>query len=304
MMPDASTLTAADPDLLAAVPGYGAGEGLVELAVVGGRTEVVGLRAESPLRLLSPRSRSEAAWVVAGSYGGGLVSGDRLSVNVRCRPHTCVVLGTQATTKIYRNRIGAAVGLPAACRQEISATLDDGATLVSWPDPVTCFKGSRFVQRQTFRLSSTASLVAVDWMTSGRMARGERWAFESYRTETSIYVDGRLRLRDSTTLDPLDGPFDVTARTAGFDVLGMAWVVGPRFSSVAAGLMSRLERDPIDPRRDVLYGISPLADPGTGDAGVVIRFAARSTDAGWRWLRSQLSGVLDVIGIDPWSRRG
>lgn len=280
------------------------GDGEVELAVVAGRTTVVRLRAESPLRLLSPRSRSNAAWVVAGSYGGGLVSGDRLSVSMRCGPRTHTVLGTQATTKVYRSRIGRGTGPVAACRQELSADLADGAALVSWSDPVTCFAGSRFAQRQAFRLAPTASLVVVDWVTSGRMARGERWAFERYASETQIHTSGRLRLRESTTLVPTDGLMSSAALTAGMDCLGMAWVVGPAFAGVADELLRRLERDPIDPRRSVQFAVSRLGEAGTDFSGAVVRFAARGTDAGWSWLRSQLRGVLDAVAIDPWSRRG
>ncbi|QOV91921.1 urease accessory protein UreD [Humisphaera borealis] len=305
MIPDAPSLAIADPTPSRAPNAARAGFGRVDLALVGGRTEVVRLRAESPLRLLSPRSRAAAAWIVAGSYGGGFVCGDRISVAVRCGPGTRTVLGTQASTKVYRSRSAFAAGSGGgAGQQQLAAVLGENAMLVSWPDPITCFAGSRFVQRQNFDLSPTASLVAVDWLTSGRMARGERWAFDRYETETRISVGGRLRLRESTTLDPADGPIHPVARTAGMDCLGMAWVVGPAFAGVAEALKQRLERQPIDPRRDVQYGISPIGDAATEFSGAVVRFAAKSTDAAWHWLRSQLASAMEVVGIDPWSRRG
>ncbi|HEX8912774.1 MAG TPA: urease accessory protein UreD [Humisphaera sp.] len=277
------------------------GTGLVELAVVAGRTEVVRLRHESPLRLLVPRQRSAAptsAWVVAGSYGGGLVAGDTLAVTLRAGPGTSALLGTQASTKVFRSAPGRR-GVPGAtAAQRLAATLADGATLVAWPDPVTCFAGSRFEQVQRFDLDPSASLLAVDWLTSGRMARGERWAFARYRSETTISVGGATRVKDATLLDPADGPLDAVARTGGFDCLGMAWAVGPCFAGAAAGLQARLGRASIDPRRDVQFAVSPI------DGGTVVRFAGRSTEAAWRWLREHLTDGLAAVGLDPWARRG
>jgi len=285
---------------------FAAGRGEVELARAGGRTRVVRMRADSPLRLLNPGGHASGAWVVAGSYGGGLVDGDRLDLAVRCGEGTTTIIGTQASTKVYRtggNGRGADRGV--GCRQSMRASIGHDALLVSWPDPVTCFAGSQYHQHQSFELTPTASLVAVDWLTSGRMARGERWAFARYQSATSVRIDGRLRWRESLTLDPADGPLDALARTAGMDCLGIAWVMGPAFADVAETILRRLEREPIDPRRPVLFGVSRLDDgDGAAMTGTVLRFAARSTDAAWLWLRGQLSGALSVVGMDPWSRRG
>lgn len=312
----ASTVTAAGPAIARSdgtrrvdapevatggTPLRSAGTGVVELAAVNGWTEVVRLRAESPLRLLAPRRRSDpsrTAWIVAGSYGGGLVDGDRLSVAVRCGPGTAAVLGTQASTKVYRSAASRRAGASVGSGQALDATLADGAVLIAWPDPVTCFAGSRYAQRQAFDLAPSASLLAVDWVTSGRMARGERWAFDRYHSVTEIRVAGRLRVRDAVLLDPADGPLDAVARTGGFDCLGTAWLVGPALEPAVSAVLAALGRAPIDPRRDVQFGVSPVA------AGAVVRFAGRSTEATWRWLREQLAGCLTVVGLDPWARRG
>lgn len=288
------------PDPHAAHARPAPGSGLVELRVVGGRTEVVRLASNSPLRLLAPgRRRTAAAWVVAGSYGGGLVSGDRLDVEVRCGEGTVAVLGTQASTKVYRSPSASNDVASPASGQTLWATLAETAVLVSWPDPVTCFAGSRYEQSAAFDLAPSASLLAVDWLTSGRMARGERWAFDRYESVTTISIAGRPIVHDAVRLDPADGPLDAVARTGGFGCLGTAWLVGPALAGVTADLIGRLARSPIDPRRDVQYAVSPLVG-----GGAVVRLAGRTTESAWRWLREQLAGALDVVGIDPWARRG
>jgi urease accessory protein len=63
-----------------------------------------------------------------------------------------------------------------------------GALLVSLPDPVVCFASSDYRQTQAFTVESSAGLVALDWMTSGRRGSGERWAFDAYASTTTLRV--------------------------------------------------------------------------------------------------------------------
>ena len=103
------------------------GFGRIELTRVGGRTVVTRSRANSPLKLLAPRSgaRGRAAWVFSSTYGGGLVAGDDVRVELRAGDGTAALLGTQASTKVYPAGAGG-VG----CRQALDATIGDGGVLV------------------------------------------------------------------------------------------------------------------------------------------------------------------------------
>ena len=58
-------------------------------------------------------------------------------------------------------------------------TVGASAMMALMPQPLTCFKGAHFTQRQEFHLAAdgSSSLVVVDWCTSGRMGRGEKWEF-------------------------------------------------------------------------------------------------------------------------------
>lgn len=86
--------------------------------------------------------------------------------------------------------------------------------LVFIPDPIACFQGARFEQKQAFRMTPSSSLIVVDWLISGRkrsfLSTGqvfstreehyEQWAFELYDTRTEIYIDGEPLLIDRTRL--------------------------------------------------------------------------------------------------------
>ncbi|KAJ1959672.1 hypothetical protein IWQ62_004521 [Dispira parvispora] len=82
-----------------------------------------------------------------------------------------------------------------------------GGCLVSLPSPVTCFKNARYQQRQDFHLEDTSSsLVLLDWVTSGRVSRGEAWQFDMYSSTNSIYVNDKLVFKDAVHLSDKFSP--------------------------------------------------------------------------------------------------
>ena len=204
-----------------------AGAGFVELRDVAGKTAITRCRADSPLRLLTPSDGASTARLIAGTYGGGLVGGDAIELTVDAGVGTRCLLGTQASTKIYRSA-------GAGCTQHLTVSAADDAIIASLPDPVVCFAGSRYVQGQRFDLSAGSSLVALDWFTSGRAARGERWAMNHYASRTEIIVSGRCVFLDRVELDPDDGEIGGAMRMGRVNCFATVVMVGPAVGS--AGL--------------------------------------------------------------------
>ena len=116
----------------------------------------------------------------SSTFGGGLVAGDQIHLDMQLTPNTTCVLSTQASTKVYRD--------PAkkGCQQTLKANIADGALLVSVPDPITCFADALYEQQQQFHLAPEGSVVLLDWLTSGRRKRGESWDFTRYRSQIDI----------------------------------------------------------------------------------------------------------------------
>src|SRR6185369_12726631 len=102
------------------------------------------------------------------SFGGGLVAGDQTCLHLTLDDGARCFLGTQSATKVYRNPAGR------PCGQELIARLGRESLLVLAPDPVQCFAGACYSQRQVCHLGAGASLVLLDWVCGGRVARGER----------------------------------------------------------------------------------------------------------------------------------
>jgi len=258
----------------------------LDFALVAGRTALIGARATAPLKLLQPRHRGTAAWACLSSLGGGLVDGDAICVSARVRSGAAAAVTTQASTKVYRG----------AASQRLEARVDGGALLVVAPDPVVCYAGARYAQRQSFELAPRADLAVVDWLTSGRAARGERWAFASYESRLSIRRAGRELLRDALRLDPAAGT--LSARLGRWNVLGTAVALGPRLVAGARTMIEEAAREPL-PRTPALM----MTASALGDDGVIVRLAAESVEDCARSLRERLRWIWSSLGDDPWSAR-
>jgi urease accessory protein len=265
-----------------------AGAGELRVARAGAKSVVARARATSPLKLLMPQNHGRAAWVFTSTYGGGLVDGDAVALDVEIGEGAAAWLSTQASTKVYRS--------PRGVSSVLRARVMAGAALVVVPDPVVCFAGSTYRQSQQFDLAPDAGLVCVDWMTSGRRARGERWAFDEYRARLVVRVAETVLCYDAVTLAASDGP--LADRFDRFDVLATAVIAGPSFGGEAGALVADRARCALERRADTVVSASPL-----GDGGALIRIAGRSVEDVGRVLRHSLAFLPSVFGDDPLSRK-
>jgi urease accessory protein len=261
----------------------------VELSNVRGRTVVTRASARSPFKLLTPQTRGDSAWVFVSTYGGGLVGGDSVRMDVRAGANTRCLLSTQASTKVYRT-------LGPTSRQQLHVRAEAGAIVMSAPDPVVCFAGSKFEQTQRFDLDPDASVIAIDWLTSGRRARGERWAFHRYQSHTEAVLGGRCIFRDTICLDPSDGPIVSSMRMGPIDCFATVLVIGEALRQQVERLLRFVSAQSAS-GSPVLFAASPI------HTGLVIRVAARDTEAVARWIRERLDFVPEFLGNDPWSRK-
>jgi urease accessory protein len=249
------------------------------------RTVIAHAAAASPIRLLTPRNHGDGAWVYTATLGGGLVDGDHLRVEVVVAEETTCVLGTQASTKVYRS--------PSGCSQQLEARVDRGAALAILPDPVVCFAGARYSQEVTVDLDRDGSLLLLDGYTCGRSARGERWQFATYRSRTTITRQGERALVDATLLESEQG--SIGERMGRFDVVLSVIAVGPRFATV----------------RDALRAIRPAAAKSSpvvavsphGDDMTIARVAGECFEEASRALRPSFAALAAVLGDDPFARK-
>ncbi|KAI5840309.1 UreD urease accessory protein-domain-containing protein [Morchella snyderi] len=199
------------------------------------------------------------------SYGGGLVSNDRINLTVLVEAHAKLCLLTQAdqskgSTKIFKRKHPTH-----HTTQSLTLTLHPSSALLLLPDPVQPFADSHYSQRQTVLLPAAeaeaaagagASFVLLDWVSEGRTARGERWQLARFESRTEIYsaAGGRLLLRDAVVLDGgvVGGEEEgdgLCARMDGLGCVATLIVGGPRFAALGAWVVRRYGDEPRGGRR-------------------------------------------------------
>ena len=279
------TTVATEPDT--AAPQAAPGRGAVAIVRRGDCSFVTRAYATSPLRLLNPGNHGDAAWVYTSSFGGGLVDGDEITLDIDVGPEAAAYLSTQSSTKVYRSPRGTTAITRGVVRSH--------GLLVAAPDPVVLFAGARYCQRQRYDVAPDAGLVVVDCLVSGRRACGERWNFSEYDSLIEVSVDGRPRLHDAVALRAADG--DLTVRFGRFNVLASAIVAGGLLRTDIAGVLA-LASQPVRRRAEQVVTASSL-----GDDACILRVAGTTTEDVGRTLRELLRFVPVRLADDPWTRK-
>jgi urease accessory protein len=244
--------------------------------------------ATSPVKVFETKASGTACWAYAASLGGGLVGGDQIRMTVEVAAGARALLMTQASTKVYRSL------RPAT--QVIAGAVDAGGLLVVVPDPVVCFAAADFSQSQRYDLREDASLVVVDWMTSGRHASGERWAFSRYESRIVVARNTRPIFWDAVVLERDLDP--IVERMGRFEVLLTAVLTGPLVSDAAEMIVDRVAPMAIARQQELIVSASKLRG-----GGALLRMAGVSVEQVGRTLRSFFTFLPPLLGDDPWSRK-
>lgn len=272
---------------LAERPVIAPGQARLEVEMVAHQSAVTSAAASSPMKLLTPVARGQSVWAYTSSFGGGLVAGDQTQLEVKLRGGARCFLGTQSSTKVYRN--------PAArpCDHATRAEIDGDSLLVFAPEPVQAFADSRYTQRQEFHLAPNAGLVLLDWFSSGRSARGERWAFKHLQSRNDVFIGGERALVDSVRLSS----DELATQMGRFNCLATLLLIGPPVQTASATLLQQIAARPVEKRASLVCSATPVRD------GVLLRIAGVEVERVRRELSSHLTFFRDLLGDDPWARK-
>jgi urease accessory protein len=222
------------------------------------------------------------------TFGGGLVGGDELELDVDVGRGATLVVFSQSSTKVFRG----------SARQVLRAKVD--GTLVLLPDPVAAFSGARYAQRVDVELGREGACVLLDGFTSGRAAFGDRWAMTSLDLRTTVTTyDGQAVLADALRFDVADGPLD--ERAGRFDAFATLVAIGRGVAPV----VDAIEREPIaPPSNDLVVAASPLPRAqALGLPGAMARVAAVTPARAMAAVRARLRNLPDIDAVDPFGSR-
>ena len=268
------------------------GQGKLRVSSVEGQSAVVNAQASNPLKFLLPQYQGTASWIYTTGFGGGMVSGDHIDIAIEIDDHARAFMGTQASTKIYKQLHEGLVA-----RQDVNGQIGERAVLVSFPDPIACFAQADFAQEQNFYLNQDSSLFAIDWFSAGRANRGEHWSMQRLYSRMRLYRDSVLFYEDPVLLENTLNKYEIADRMFGMNIFGSVVMLGPAMRGLAEQVTERVASIPIEKYAPCLESVSPIAD------GVVWRFASQSIDAMQQAVLDLLDSCESVIGDKPWRRR-
>jgi urease accessory protein len=256
------------------------------------------------------------------TYGGGIVAGDTIDLDIQLDNRTRLILLTQGSTKIFKTPDPSVVS-----RQHMTIHLSREAALVYLPDPVQPFAHTSFSQSQIYHLKNEqGNFLACDWVTSGRSARGENWDIHEYKSRNEVWTcddvgKKRLLLRDNLILDK-QGRTDMalSSRMDGYSVFGTLIIRGQVFSSLSQFFLNEFEvlpriggrnwGDVVQPdltpaeqrrydrqQRETVDGLIWSAANVRGF--VLVKFASREIEGSRNWIRDMIKedgSVLQAFG--------
>ena len=259
------------------------GQARARIGLVDGESSVVLQQGRAPSKLLAPTPRGQAAWICHMTFGGGVVAGDRIALDLELAAHTTALSATQGATKVYRD--------PEArwSEQKTSAQIADGALLVSLPHPVTAYAEARYRQHTSFHCAPGGSAVWWDVLTAGRPAQGEHWSADTVHLSTDVQVGDTVIARDELKLQ---GPFS-RAQLQAYRCVFSLGLVGPRCAEAVAAISAQ---EPLA-SQDCRWVLSPLAGHGC-----LIRGLAANVEIARDTCRNLIPWLPEVLGDDPWLR--
>ena len=249
-------------------------------------------RQDPPWKVVRAFALPESGRLVhLNNVSGGVLAGDRLALDVEVKAGAAAQITTTGATRLYRHRAGAADS-----EQRARFSVGDAALLEYLPDAVIPYAGSRHIQRTEIRLGCGATLFWWEVLAPGRLAAGERFAFERLRVQTEVYAGPRPVLCENFLLEPRQKQLAATARMFEYSHAVNLCAVQegrpPRFWRLLEDRLNEIARARTQ-HGQAVWGASTLASDGVIVRGLSVSgcFIHESLVQFWRAARLAVTGV-------------
>jgi len=223
----------------------------------GGRTVLTNRRCRAPLQVLEPINLPGGALgVMLLNNGGGMVGGDRATVEITLGSGARTVVTTASAGRVYR-------ALDDPARHRTYVTMGADSALDYAPDHLIPHAGAAIEQSLEIAMGPSCRAIIVNAMASGRVGRDERFAFRMVDDVVRVTRNGRYVYESRSRVVPEEIYPARTGVMDGFDYVAVMIVAGEAsdpWNQVARRLELRLERE--SPSGAVLGGVSALAGDG------------------------------------------
>lgn len=184
-----------------------------------GKTQPIRDRVQAPLKVQRPfYPEGEICHTAILHTAGGIVGGDRLSINLQLQPQAQALITTTAASKIYRSN-----GLLA--KQTVNIKVDEGACLEWLPQETIVFNGANYRQDLRVELAPGASWLGWEITRFGRSARGERFLQGEWRSHTEVWQQGQPLWIDRQWLPGQEAILNSPHGLAGHSIVAtLTWI--------------------------------------------------------------------------------
>lgn len=251
----------------------------LDFAYTQGTTELILRQVQAPLKVQRPfyPEGPEICHSIILHTAGGIVGGDRLSVNLHLQPNAQALITNAAATKIYRSS-------GKIQKQDYKIHIENEACLEWLPQEMIVFNGAIYQQHLQVELAPQASWLGWELIRLGRSARGEKFEqgqwrshLEIWRQGQPLWIDRQQAIAGTSMINSLHG-------LGGKPVFGtLAWIGTPISPAILQELQQRFAHP--------CGGITRLSE------GLVCRYLGNSTLEAkqwffqlWRFLRPVLRG--------------
>lgn len=225
----------------------------------------------------------DATTVFVQSPTGGVAQDDRHDVTVRVGEGGVAHVSTGSATKVQSMRHNYAAA-------DVALSVGAGGHLDYVPEPIILHGDDRYCQHLTLDVAADATAVVGEVVVPGRLARGERFAFERFLSRTTVTGPDGLLAEDAVHLAPEESDPGRPGVMAEFAVYGTLLVVA--LDRDAAALSDALHDAVAD------TGGRAGATELPNGAGVVVRALADRAEtvraalrAAWDHARREFVGV-------------
>jgi urease accessory protein len=199
-----------------AAPGLHGHLDLLARADAEGRTALMRQSFSAPFHISKPHH--DAGWLVVNlaSPTPGLLSGDRVKVNVEVATDARLLLTTPSASRLHTMSGG-----HAELAQEFAVRR--GACLDVFPEYLIPQRGTRYRQRTRISVEQGGTLLWCESIAPGRTASGEIFAYDELHFATDIFIGETHALRERFRLVP--GECALNALRARFSAAYYASIV-------------------------------------------------------------------------------
>ncbi len=195
------------------------------------------------------------------SVGGGILQGDRYTIEIAVGEGACAHVSTQGANRIHCMDANYAA-------QHQSVTVAAGGYLEYLPDVTIPYRGSRFLSRTEIVVAESATLLYGEMVLAGRKHHHaeERFGFDLLSMDVALRrPDGRKLFAEKILIERGDPTIAFAAVMRGFDAFANILCVTP--PETAARIKARFETNFSGEAPRAVSGVSRLPNA----AGLMLR---------------------------------